>query len=387
MISNYIYQLPRIKDSILNYEPTIINTIYINQPKPSYGFHYYVKKNREKLLILNEEKYKNKDFYNIVNPFYYVIPEYNNSIDLMSQKYFNIDGKTVPHLSLNFFSIWEILMNFNFEYDNVLSINDDGEGIRASMLFNDKITSNKKCIYNILENKYIKKDIIDYYESEKKTKFKKILKISEEYDLIISMTNIDNKEISYIEQESYKIMINELINTLKFQKKDGNSIFRIYDTYTNITIKFLAILAELYENIIIIKPLTSKLDDSEKYIICLNYKKSDKWKKIENINIDENMYINDIFIEYNIPIELEKFIVNLNNHLCNDQYLRIANIMTYIESGNYFGDLYHNYRKNQIESHDSWLPLYYPLIDKDLKISRMSIDQKMKEIIEKNKLV
>jgi hypothetical protein len=233
---------------------------------------------------------------------------------------------------------------------------------------------------------YVNKNLVSYYESERKSKFKNISKVTEEYDLILSMTNINNKEINNMEQETYKIVMDEIINTLKYQKKGGNSILRIYDLYTDITIKCIGLLSEYYENVIIIKPLMSRLDSSEKYIVCINYKKNDKWKKLEKLKYNENLYLNDIFIEYQIPIELEKFIVKMNDQLCNDQYLRISNIMTYIESGNYYGDMYHNYRKKQIESHDEWLPLYYPLTEKDLKISRNNIDGKIKETIEKNRL-
>jgi hypothetical protein len=135
----------------------------------------------------------------------------------------------------------------------------------------------------------------------------------------------------------------------------------------------------------------SKIHESELYVICLNFKGHKNSNKIESLLKEfnkcesNNTFINDIYIDFNIPLETEKYITYMNLQIGNQQYLRISNIMTYIDSGNYYGDLYHSYRQKQIDSHDKWLPLFFPLTSKDITINEEIIDKEMKKQLEDNK--
>ena len=51
----------------------------------------------------------------------------------------------------------------------------------------------------------------------------------------------------------------------------------------------------------------------------------------------------------------------------------INKLVTYIKENNYYGEKYHNYRNDQIESTKNWISEYYP---KDKKI----LTKKIKEL-------
>ena len=63
----------------------------------------------------------------------------------------------------------------------------------------------------------------------------------------------------------------------------------------------------------------------------------------------------DIDIEQNI-LNVFKFI---NIKIVNNQQILINEIVKYIKENNYFGDKYHTYRNNQIESTKWWFNTFY----------------------------
>ena len=53
------------------------------------------------------------------------------------------------------------------------------------------------------------------------------------------------------------------------QKYGGTFVLKIFDIFTEPTIDFLYLLSSLYKNVFIMKPETSRIANSEKYIIWL----------------------------------------------------------------------------------------------------------------------
>lgn len=391
MITQTIHQLPVLKNSILESNPTTRCSSYMNIPIFSYGFHYFINQNKSKLKVLSSDNFKTKTFQNIVNPYELIIPDYDKSIGNVSEKYLNLIG-VVPKVSgTNFYKIWEILTMFNLDGKNTLTINDDGECLRSVMLFRDKFGSDKSDKFNILDNGNINSEIIKFYDNEKKGKLNVIKKPLDNMDLVIANGSLTWKEPNNSEQEAYKLLLEEIIIACNSSAKGGNFICKFFEFYTNISVKLLCVLQDLYENVLVTKPLMSRTQDTELYVVCLNYKGNKNSNKLDlllkefNKCESEKTFINDIFIEYDVPLTTEKYITYMNLQIGNQQYLRISNIMTYIESGNYYGDLYHSYRQRQIDAHDKWLPLFFPLTPKDVKITEEIIDNETKKILDEHK--
>jgi hypothetical protein len=349
-----------------------------------YGFHYFVNQNRSKLDLLKGENFKTKTYQNIVNPYELNIPDYDKSIGNSVGKYFNIIGNIPNITSNNFYKIWEILVMFGLDGSKTLTINDDGECMRAVMLYRDKFGNDKGDKFYVMDNSNLNQNVIKYYDTEKKGKINVVKKV-EESDLVIMNGSLEWKENNNAEMESYHLIMEELILGLSGQKKGGNMIIKFFEFYTTVSIKYLCILMDLYENVFVVKPLMSKGHETEVYVIGLNYKgNKDIVGILEGMIKKYENYVNDIFLEYYIPLELEKYMIYMNVKLGNQQYLRISNIMSYINSGNYYGDQYHDYRNKQIEAHDKWLPLFFPLTSKDLKMTEEIVKKEMKKILEEH---
>ena len=58
-------------------------------------------------------------------------------------------------------------------------------------------------------------------------------------------------------------------------------IIKFFDTFTRISLDLLYILSSFYESVNIIKPNTSRMANSEKYIVCEGYNNHDDYSVIE----------------------------------------------------------------------------------------------------------
>ena len=74
------------------------------------------------------------------------------------------------------------------------------------------------------------------------------------------------------EENSIRLIISEIYMAIRCQKIGGAFLLKIFDINLPITRTLLYILYELYESITFVKPLTSRPANSEKYILCQNYK-------------------------------------------------------------------------------------------------------------------
>ena len=153
--------------------------------------------------------------------------------------------------------------------------------------------------------------------------------------LVTSDGGFDFSE-NYNEQElnSIKLLYSEIFIALNVQDINGNFVIKMFDLLDFKTIQLLYILYIHYEEINFYKPDTSRLSNSEKYIVCKGFRGinnvimehlKENFNNIENLNI----FVPDSFIqqinEYNIKfIENQKKninevlnIVNNNKHIKN----------------------------------------------------------------------
>ena len=91
-------------------------------------------------------------------------------------------------------------------------------------------------------------------------------------DIITADGGID-VSIDFNKQEKLvsKLIIAEIIYAVTMQKKGGHFILKIFDIFSKLTIDILYLLSCLYSEIYVTKPHTSRLANSEKYIVCRNF--------------------------------------------------------------------------------------------------------------------
>jgi 23S rRNA U2552 (ribose-2'-O)-methylase RlmE/FtsJ len=95
------------------------------------------------------------------------------------------------------------------------------------------------------------------------------------------------------EDISFKLIVSQIFFALIMQKTGGNFILKMFDIFKYKTLEIIYLLCNLYENVYIFKPNTSRVANSEKYVICINYKNNNK-KIITNIIENFDLIINNV---------------------------------------------------------------------------------------------
>ena len=127
------------------------------------------------------------------------------------------------------------------------------------------------------------------------------------------------------EQMVYRLILCEIVTAFGVQKKGGTFICKFFDLYTLPSIKLVYLLACHYEYVYIIKPSMSRPANSEKYLVCVNFKgiNKDYMNKLLNIirylytYTEENIPIIDIFDD--IDSNFVELIRNYNNYISKKQ--------------------------------------------------------------------
>lgn len=117
--------------------------------------------------------------------------------------------------------------------------------------------------------------------------------------------NFDNQE-----EQSSKLIFAQILYALAMQKTGGCFIIKFFDTFTKMSLDMLYILSTYYRSVNIIKPNTSRMANSEKYIVCENYVNTDYSVVEKFINGYEFFIDKDNNINRLINIDLPYYFVN-----------------------------------------------------------------------------
>ena len=162
-------------------------------------------------------------------------------------------------------------------------------------------------------------------------------------DIITADGGID-VSVDFNKQEKLvsKLIVAEIIYAVTMQKKDGHFILKIFDIFSKLTVDMLYLLSCLYSEVYITKPHTSRLANSEKYIVCKNFLLEDstqlynvfceQFTKINTscevqsiLNHEHDYYFLNKIEEINVVLgqrQLENIITTLNmisNRNCYDK--------------------------------------------------------------------
>ena len=83
------------------------------------------------------------------------------------------------------------------------------------------------------------------------------------------------------ENMATQLILCEMFYALAMQKQGGTFILKIFDVFHKPTVDILYLLCYYYNNVSIMKPHTSRIANSEKYVICQGFKIADSGKIIE----------------------------------------------------------------------------------------------------------
>jgi 23S rRNA U2552 (ribose-2'-O)-methylase RlmE/FtsJ len=423
-----LYELPELSDGLLNHIKSKgfdeSYSRFLSQPQISNGFNIFIHKSKDKMSFVNDPKYKNKNFYHVTNPFEHNITNSDkDKLDIAgcSRKYFKI-GETskVNIVSRAFYKLWEMLIMFDLfpKSGPIVSAHlaeAPGSFVQALIFLREKFykssdfSKDEHYVISIADEGMegvpsFKKDFRQEYSRVKiyeqdggdltDTKsIDKFVKFSKKADFITADGGFIWKDENYQEQEAYRLVLGEIITALKTQADGGSFVLKLFEIYTDISIKMISILSSVYANVYITKPLTSRPSNSERYVVCKGFKGIDSKiiksmeELLERINSNESqgMFLSEILPEYTIDTQT-KYVTNVSSIIMsNIQHESINKMITYINSGNYYGDQYHQYLDEQQKASDFWCSTFYPLDLTDMKAVQKNINEILSTSLNKSK--
>jgi 23S rRNA U2552 (ribose-2'-O)-methylase RlmE/FtsJ len=131
-------------------------------------------------------------------------------------------------------------------------------------------------------------------------------KYSNKMDVITADGGFDFS-IDFNKQEvlATNLLFAQVSFAIAMQKTGGHFILKIFDIFTKTTADIIFLLSTLYKQVFIVKPNTSRLANSEKYIVCKFFKGNNQ-SLIHNIitqfhKLKENEYITSI-LDFNLDL-------------------------------------------------------------------------------------
>jgi len=427
-----VFELPPNDKDIfgVKYDPVFINNK--DYPKFSYGFHHFIHANKDKMEILKQFDGKKK-VYLVMNKYERYIDNSKEDINTIANDFFGIKEKDLKILSRAFFKLWEIYMVFDLipedtGFTSAHLAEGPGSFVQATAMYREKygksasndkyyaitIHSEKDSVQPIdkkLTDKY--KNIILHKTYQKSvargsgdkdngdlTK-KKTIKLfggnfeNTKADLVTADGGFEWKNENTQEQEAFPLILGQAVTAIRIQKPGGSFVCKIFESFTESTAKLIYLLGSFYEKVYIYKPFMSRKSNSEKYLVCIGYKyKTDTKEKMERIKILENIltlirknkgdYLYDFFTDFKLPRNFTSTLTKINTDVSNKQLISINSISDFINKQNYYGDVYQESRKQQIEAARFWTGKFLPE-SKELKKVKKDINTFIEDHIKYNK--
>lgn len=356
------YKLLNNQNNDLNYLNDFIQkNIFINK-----SLERFLK--NEKIKI--EENENNWDSYKkYTNPYEFVYTSFNMNKLTISK---------IKPLSRAFFKFIEIYKDFNFhndfKFNNLNSFHlAEGPGgfIEALSYVRNKYCESKYCsndkyigitlkdpVNNVPTWENIKDKITNningftiengFDNTGNILNFENFKYISEKYknsiELITGDAGFDFKN-NYFNQEykMLKLIISQFCYAIQLQKENGHFILKVFDLFLKPSVQLIFLMTCFYKEVYICKPKTSRIANSEKYIICKYFKYNNETIQrysnfIEILFKQINLENNNIFIESIYNNKLYNYFVEnieeINSSFGQKQLLNINETLQLINNNN-----------------------------------------------------
>uniref|UniRef100_A0A6C0L110 Ribosomal RNA methyltransferase FtsJ domain-containing protein n=1 Tax=viral metagenome TaxID=1070528 RepID=A0A6C0L110_9ZZZZ len=158
------------------------------------------------------------------------------------------------------------------------------------------------------------------------------------------------------EESSYQLLFSEIFTALHIQAINGNFVLKVFDLFHYKTIQLIYLLYNHYSYIEIYKPTTSRLSNSEKYIVCSEFKgMTDSVRELLNQSLKDHTNF-----KIKVPDSFINEIMKYNQQFVN---LQIDTIKTIIQNIGKFKQVYPT--QKQITNAIAWCESYKLPINTD----------------------
>jgi len=156
------------------------------------------------------------------------------------------------------------------------------------------------------------------------------------------------------ELNSLKIIYAEFVQALMIQEEGGTILFKMFDLFTQFSLQIIYLLSIFYEEVYIVKPVTSRPANSEKYIIGKKFKGIDN-KLLSSMVVGLNNWKGKYYYIQNIllPEDFIEEIKKINLSFINKQKDHIDCIIDHMKRKNTNMKMRDNeiYSKNWLKEH------------------------------------
>jgi 23S rRNA U2552 (ribose-2'-O)-methylase RlmE/FtsJ len=237
-------------------------------------------------------------------------------------------------ISRAFFKMIEILNNYDFNFPSNMTSFHLAEGPGGFIEALNYIRRNPNDSYYGMTLMNDDKDTPKWNKCEKFLNENKHIKIEYGSDGTGNLYHVENLEyvnnnfpntIDFItadggfdfsidfnkqEENSLNLIFAEICFAIMMQKKGGSFVLKVFDLFSSASFEMVYLLTYLYEEVYIMKPSTSRPANSEKYIVCLNFRMVPNLNKIKTKILEIfpivqsnklvsflNLQLNNIFID------------------------------------------------------------------------------------------
>ena len=178
-------------------------------------------------------------------------------------------------------------------------------------------------------DRYLEESNLMYSDITSPTEINKVIgnvlnKFPNKLDFITADGGFDVKNFNAQEIISSKLLLCEIYIALCTQRIGGMFVIKFFDMFTHNTIIYYLILCTFYSYVKIIKPKTSRNCNSERYLVCYNFKGTSGnlllgiWETILNFKISETV-CTVIYPDFDFKIPGLSKITSFNNLLVYEQ--------------------------------------------------------------------
>lgn len=134
-----------------------------------------------------------------------------------------------------------------------------------------------------------------------------------------------------------RLILVQLLTALKILRIGGNLVIKVFDTVTELTAQILWIASLCFEKITLLKPISSRPANSEKYLICQGKRKNtEKYELIlEQANGSYNQdEVVISLIDHPLPNDFTQWLTSVNDISTERQTQALTTVMDYLKGGN-----------------------------------------------------
>lgn len=329
---------------------------------PNLGYYVEIDKVKNKIEKVNQSdwtrirKYTNK----------YESPLYNSSRKVISRA---------------FYKLWEMMHDYNIQCNGETLHLCDAPGGFVQAVIDYKISkynniktchtislTNTKDInvpkYHQLIKNNVNVNIMDHCNGDVTNPYTHLSILKEMKNRTITFITADggiteNGDYNNKENIHTQLILCQVFTMCLVLMQGGSFILKIFDIYNDVTVHILYLLILLFDSVEIVKPLTSRPTNSEKYLICKRFDKQKFTTELKNelFRCIKMLYDNPVLNVYklfdDIPNSLYTELRLYNKDFINQQIKHIELNLELLKTHNYN----HNHSHKNVFSKE-WLKKY-----------------------------